>query len=841
MEISCDPGFEHIDAAFASPDAPDSSLNDRITNKHTLAVLSKPADLEEAIQHREKNSVRDIEGDTLFKPNCWTLTAQQLGKYGVGLELYFTFLKYFMILFLLIALVSVWPLVMNYQGGYFRTGETNSDFDVLTLANQKGPDAYENNLDTAQSYIDSTEKYRLMTLIADTLYSVMFLLFLVFYRIKSVDIMEKNREAHLLPRDFSIEVKRLPKNTNEEEVRKHFEQFGEVVEVSLARIYNSKLMLYRYRSEMAIALGIAKTIAEQKGKRTSTKIAFLEKSIKLFDARLAKKNRRSNKPVEQLPVNRAYVIFNLYSTKQVCLRAYVKARRFYKRGRKVPTNLRFRGQHTLKVKNPPEPSSILWENLELGTSRRKMRRFLGAICTLALMIISVGIMYWLKTNNTKMPSGYKCRANGVKSVSLSEAELMYTADGDVLCWCFLEGIANIIGDTDKEKYCDQYVALWQKSIYYRVISSIGIIAINNLLKQFLRNVSHFERVTTVTKQQQRIMYRIFLAMFINTAFITLVVNANFQDFVVMQYVPFKEYMFAGNYADFTRDWYLKVGSVLVVTMIISMVFPHCFTFCLHYPMKNIQIWCYRDRLRTQHELNQLYIGPELDIAGKTAIALNIIFTCFLYSGGIPLLNIICFVSLFLIYWIEKFLIVNYYRKPPVYSNEINDRLQAIMPYAILLHCGFSLYMYGSEAIWPEDYVRQDNGAIVGTNAGFASKIYNYTGITMILVMICTVCLSFFSYAVARFFRKFRSSPVDEAKELLLTYREAEADMRLRCVSRYDIMENPGYRDLIISLNHSAKASETPAPSSTVAKVTPDAALSDTKVQNNAEVKDESSD
>ena len=86
------------------------------------------------------------------------------------------------------------------------------------------------------------------------------------------------------------------------------------------------------------------------------------------------------------------------------------------------------------------------------------------------------------------------------------------------------------------------------------------------------------------------------------------------------------------------------------------------------------------------ELNQLYLGPEYDIASKTAVVLNIIFSCFLYSGGMPLLNIICFVSLFLIYWIEKVLILNHYRKPPVYDYGINQQLQAILPYAILLYC-----------------------------------------------------------------------------------------------------------------------------------------------------------
>jgi len=817
--------------------APRATPSARTVKQQTLADLSQAANLAEAVQFRELHSVRDIQGEVLTKPSCTSLSPQHLGKYGVGLELYFTFLKYSMILFLFISLVSVWPMVMNFRGGYLMDGETNSPFDILTLANQDGPDTYEADLNSANDYIDSTQKYQLMTLIADVAYTVLFVLFLVFYRIKSVDIVEKNLESNLLPSDFAVEVKKLPKDAEEEEVRKHFEQFGEVVEVSLARYYNGKLMLYRYRSELSIKLGTARVIAQQKGIDSTTRIALLEKSIQLFDARLAKKNRESNKPSSQLPVNRAYILFNQHASKQICFDSYRKARKCCHSRRNQPTELQFRGEHPLKIKRPPEPSSILWENLEVGSWSRRFRRILVVICTLALMIMSVALMYWLKTNDTKMPKAYECRREGITKLSFTEAQATYVSESEKLCWCLLEGVTNIYGNTTKENYCDEYLSLWQKSIYIRVLSSLGIIAINFILKLFLRKISRFERVSTVTKQQQKIMFKIFLAMFVNTAFINLVVNANFQDFVAMQYVPFKEYMFDGDYDDFIRDWYLRVGSAVVVTMLISMVSPHGMNFGVLYPVKSCKILCCRGRRRTQYELNQLYIGPEHDIAGKTAITLNIIFSCFLYSGGIPLLNAICFVSLFLIYWIEKFLIVNYYRKPPVYDQGVNQRLQQLLPYSILLHCGFSAYMYGSDAVWPMNYLQASDGVIESEKVDFLGRIYRYTGITLILVMICTVCLSFFSFALAGVVRSLRRSAVGETKKPTLTYREAEPAMRLRGVSSYDIMENLDYRDLVISLNHSAVAGEKPGVSDGTAqsgsriKVAPEQVLSDTQINN----------
>ena len=331
------------------------------------------------------------------------------------------------------------------------------------------------------------------------------------------------------------------------------------------------------------------------------------------------------------------------------------------------------------------------------------------------------------------------------------------------------------------------------------------------------------------------MYKIFLAMFVNTAFINLVVNANFQDFTAMQYVAFKQYMFDGDYADFTRDWYLRVGSAIVVTMLISMVSPHFINLLVSYPLKGCRIMCCRGRKKTQYELNQLYIGPEYDIAGKTAITLNIIFSCFLYSGGIPLLNAICFASLFFLYWTENCLIVNYYRKPPVYDDGVNNRVMSLLPYAILLHCGFSIYMYGSNAVWPLKYYQNSSGNVLAEEVSIYARIYRYTGITLIIVMIVTCFVAFFSYALAGLLRRLRSPKGGETKKPLSTYHEAVKDMRLRGVASYNILENDAYRDLIQSLNHSASThSNQPSSSGTAnqsVKVKPDNALSDTQINN----------
>lgn len=101
-----------------------------------------------------------------------------------------------------------------------------------------------------------------------------------------------------------------------------------------------------------------------------------------------------------------------------------------------------------------------------------------------------------------------------------------------------------------------------------------------------------------------------------------------------------------------------------------------------------------------YEIDMAFQGPDFMLALHTASILVVIVTCFMYAGGIPLLNFFCFFSLFFLYWIDKYLVMNHYRTPPRYTQIFNDRILTILPWAVILHSAFSMYMYGNEHIFP---------------------------------------------------------------------------------------------------------------------------------------------
>lgn len=108
----------------------------------------------------------------------------------------------------------------------------------------------------------------------------------------------------------------------------------------------------------------------------------------------------------------AFVVFNNLESRRRCLRDYRKSTWFFPR-RYQPKLLRFRnGTFPLIVKPAPEPSNILWENLEITDRGRFYRRSLTNFVTCLLLLFSCAIISGAQsaqaTFKAKMPPAGLC-------------------------------------------------------------------------------------------------------------------------------------------------------------------------------------------------------------------------------------------------------------------------------------------------------------------------------------------------------------------------------------------------------------------------------------------------
>jgi hypothetical protein len=87
----------------------------------------------------------------------------------------------------------------------------------------------------------------------------------------------------------------------------------------------------------------------------------------------------------------AFVVFNNLESRRRCLQDYRQSSHWLPR-KWQPHELRFRGSFPLVVAPAPEPSNILWENLEVTNRGRFYRQFVTNLVTVLLLVISCAII-----------------------------------------------------------------------------------------------------------------------------------------------------------------------------------------------------------------------------------------------------------------------------------------------------------------------------------------------------------------------------------------------------------------------------------------------------------------
>ncbi|EQC39055.1 hypothetical protein SDRG_03263 [Saprolegnia diclina VS20] len=96
----------------------------------------------------------------------------------------------------------------------------------------------------------------------------------------------------------------------------------------------------------------------------------------------------------------AYIVFENTESRRRCLRDYRTSTSSWKRFWQ-PKALRFRGQFAIVVEPAPEPSNIIWENLETSASSRFIRRSLTNVLTFLLLLLSCGVISLANSSQRK--------------------------------------------------------------------------------------------------------------------------------------------------------------------------------------------------------------------------------------------------------------------------------------------------------------------------------------------------------------------------------------------------------------------------------------------------------
>lgn len=162
---------------------------------------------------------------------------------------------------------------------------------------------------------------------------------------------------------------------------------------------------------------------------------------------------------------------------------------------------------------------------------------------------------------------------------------------------------------------DDLCASWLKSqsVALSIQNGAAIVTtiVNQLLQDALKRLSTYEAHRSMDAVQLSISYRLFIAQFINTAILPLILTAN---------IPWLSQPGA-KYSDFTSNWYFTVGASLLLTMIVNVFAQHVSVFSRY-------VWAISCRCRgvagakSQRHINMRFLGPEMRLAARYSAILT---------------------------------------------------------------------------------------------------------------------------------------------------------------------------------------------------------------------------
>jgi len=97
------------------------------------------------------------------------------------------------------------------------------------------------------------------------------------------------------------------------------------------------------------------------------------------------------------------------------------------------------------------------------------------------------------------------------------------------------------------------------------------------------------------------------------------------------------------------------------------------------------------------------VFPEWTLSLRVAETLVVVFCVFMYSSGYPVLYLCGAIYCLLAYWGDKYTLLRGSRRPPGYTKSAIESAVIMMPFAILLHSVFALWLFGNQELMPSGW------------------------------------------------------------------------------------------------------------------------------------------
>ncbi|CAM9323183.1 unnamed protein product [Ectocarpus sp. 12 AP-2014] len=258
--------------------------------------------------------------------------------------------------------------------------------------------------------------------------------------------------------------------------------------------------------------------------------------------------------------------------------------------------------------------------------------------------------------------------------------------------------------------CRAFAASWVLvKVVFNFVVSLLTPFINGILEHCLTFlVTGWQHNTSDDETATRLMYGVFKTQFINTGLLFLLVYGTGPSGYETPQILKDLSIFSGPYTDFSRDWQKDAGHGLLISYILAAIGPHvgplieCFFLSKRRIRKATKaVQEDKGEYVMQADLNEVFVGPVFDFTTRYSYLLTLLFTAMAYSGGMFAMNALSFAFFFITYWVDKAMLLRYYRRPPHREDALQQQVNNTLPWALLLHLCFTCWFLGTESLKSE--------------------------------------------------------------------------------------------------------------------------------------------
>jgi len=311
----------------------------------------------------------------------------KLAKLGTGVSLYLFFVYYAGLALGVMSIITLPVMISNFNGIYA--------FDPAEKI------YFPNNLIVATS-LGNRPPHQPVHLhsIMDFLCTLAFLGFLVFYRRRQLLARKEVETKVITAADYTVLVQGLPEDATKEQVQEHFACFGDIEHVLVC--YHG----YRERARLIEVRAKAEADVEELHAQTSASSTVATRGA--VDALADAQGQVDRATGDLLKLQRshartprccgvAFVTFRLWSAALKCREAYQVTRGWgimswvspvFGQTTKTESPAAFRGTLGLSVGRAPQPSDMLWANLELRPGKRTAMVWGTSLVSLVMLVLA---------------------------------------------------------------------------------------------------------------------------------------------------------------------------------------------------------------------------------------------------------------------------------------------------------------------------------------------------------------------------------------------------------------------------------------------------------------------